>query len=112
MAPVNNAFDAVERQLEKLADIRTREVRSAAASEAQTGMVVRLFPEQSYGFVEVDNSSELYFTRNAVTGGDFDDLSPGMLVHVVKANDEGPMGPQASSVKLLGKATTPGAEDL
>lgn len=111
MAPVNNAFDAVERQLEKLADIRTRDVRSAAASEAQTGMVVRLFPEQGYGFVEVDNSSELYFTRNVVAGDAFDDLKPGMLVHVVQANDEGPMGPQANSIRLLDKATTPGIEE-
>jgi cold shock CspA family protein len=70
-------------------------------------MVVRLFAEQSYGFVEVDNSPELYFTRNAVTGGNFDDLEIGMLVHVTRAIDEGPMGPQASSIKLLDKAKTP-----
>jgi ribosome-associated translation inhibitor RaiA/cold shock CspA family protein len=110
MAPVNNAFDAIERQLEKLADIRAREVHGAVASEAQTGMVVRLFPEQGYGFVEVDHSTQLHFTRHAVLGDGFDDLKPGMLVHVIRANEEGPMGPQANSIRLLDKATTPSSE--
>ncbi len=32
-----------------------------------------------------------------------------MLVQVTLANDEGPMGPQASSVRLLDKAMTPSA---
>jgi len=72
-----------------------------------SGMVVRLFPEQDYGFVEVDNSSELYFTRNAVVGGNFDELDVGMVVHVTPAMAEGPMGPQAYAVKLLDKAKTP-----
>jgi ribosome-associated translation inhibitor RaiA/cold shock CspA family protein len=106
MAPLNNAFDAVERQLEKINDLQDREVKVGDA-EPQSGMIVRLFPEQNYGFVEVDNSPELYFTRNAVTGGDFDELAVGMLVHVTRATDEGPMGPQASSIKLLEKAKTP-----
>jgi cold shock CspA family protein len=63
-----------------------------------------LFPEQSYGFIEVKDSPELYFTRNAVVGDAFDDLEVGMVVHVTRATTEGPMGPQASSVKLLGRA--------
>ena len=47
---------------------------------------------------------ELYFTRNAVVGDAFDDLEVGMVVHVTRATTEGPLGPQASSVKLLGRA--------
>jgi ribosome-associated translation inhibitor RaiA len=103
---LHNAFDAVERQLEKIADVQAQEVKRHEAA-GQSGMVVRLFPDQSYGFVEVDNSPELYFTRNAVVGGDFDELRVGMMVHVTPATDEGPMGPQASSVRLLDKSTTP-----
>lgn len=77
------------------------------AATGQTGMVVRLFPDQNYGFVELDNSTELYFTRNAVAGGSFDELSVGMMVIVTPATDEGPMGPQASSVRLFDKSRTP-----
>jgi ribosome-associated translation inhibitor RaiA len=105
-AALNNAFAAVERQLDKIADIRNREA-TAPATDGQSGMVVRLFPEQSYGFIEIDNSPELYFTRNAVVGGDFEELEVGMMVQVTPATDEGPMGPQASSVRLLDRSRMP-----
>ena len=106
MAPLNRAFEAVERQLKRINDIQGREIKTGEA-QPQSGMIVGLFPDQSYGFVEVDNVPELYFTRNAVIGGDFDELEVGMLVHVTRATDEGPMGPQASSIKLLDRAKTP-----
>ena len=100
------AFDAVERHLEKINDLQKQQVKPLEGA-GQSGMVVRLFPEQSYGFIEIDNSPELYFTRNAVVGGDFGDLKVGMMVHVTRATEEGPMGPQASSVRLLDKSRTP-----
>jgi ribosome-associated translation inhibitor RaiA/cold shock CspA family protein len=105
-AALNNAFEAVERQLEKIGDLRNEDARPHEAA-GQSGMVVRLFPKQNYGFIELDNSPELYFTRNAVAGGDFDALRVGMMVHVTRATDEGPMGPQASSVRLLDRSRTP-----
>jgi cold shock CspA family protein len=70
-------------------------------------MVVRLFSEQNYGFIQLDNSPELYFTRNAVVGGDFDELRIGMMVHVTPATNEAPMKPQASSVRLLDRSSAP-----
>jgi ribosome-associated translation inhibitor RaiA/cold shock CspA family protein len=105
-APLNAAFDAVERQLEKINDLQDGDVRRHAAT-GHTGMVVQLFRDQSYGFVELDNSTELYFTRNAVTSGSFDELCVGMMVVVTPATEEGPMGPQASSVRLFDRSRTP-----
>ena len=105
-AALNNAFDAVERQLEKLGDVQKAEIKLHERA-GESGMIVRLFPEENYGFVEIENSPELYFTRNAVLGGDFDELQVGMMVHVTRATDEGPMGPQASSVRLLDRSRTP-----
>lgn len=105
-AALNNAFEAVERQLKKLGDIRSDE-GGGSENLGRTGMVVRLFPPQNYGFIEIDNSPELYFTRNAVVGGSFDELQIGMMVDVTPATDEGPMGPQASSVRLLNRSRTP-----
>jgi len=49
-AALNNAFDAVEGQLEKLAD-RTP-TPSHTKNAGQSGMVVRLFLEQNYGCIE------------------------------------------------------------
>jgi ribosome-associated translation inhibitor RaiA len=113
-APLNNAFEAVERQLGKISDMQIANAKSTEAAP-QSGMVVRLFAEQGYGFVEIDNSPEryfdnpreLYFTRNAVIGGDFDELEVGMVVQVTRATDEGPLGPQASTVRLLDRKKTP-----
>jgi ribosome-associated translation inhibitor RaiA/cold shock CspA family protein len=101
-AAINNAFDAVERQLARFSKVQDREVKQHAAV-GESGVVARMFRQQNYGFIEVKDAPELYFTRNAVIGGAFDDLEVGMVVHVTRATREGPMGPQASSVKLLGR---------
>lgn len=105
-APLNAAFDAVERQLEKINHVQHGD-RKRHATAGRTAMVVKLFPEQNHGFVELDNSTELYFTRNTVVSGSFDDLSVGMMVIVTPATSEGPLGPQASSVRLFDRAKTP-----
>jgi len=103
---LNKAFEAVERQLDRVAGTRSRQ-GAARVAEGQSGMVVRVFPEQGYGFVEIDNSTELHFTRNAVVGGTFEEIETGMMVQVTRAADEGPMGPQASAVRLLDRSRTP-----
>lgn len=105
-AAINRAFQAIERQLEHASQLQNRNVKAREA-DGETGVVVRLFPEQNHGFVEVKGSPDLYFTRNAVVGGSFDDLEPGTVVHVTRATTEGPMGPQASSVRLLGSSKSP-----
>ena len=105
-AVINRVFEAIERQLEQTAAIRNREVKNHG-SAGDTGIVVRIFPEQNYGFVEVKDSPDLYFSRDVVAAGAFDDIEVGTVVHVTRASSEGPMGPQASSVKLLGSAAQP-----
>jgi ribosome-associated translation inhibitor RaiA len=105
-AVVNRAFDAVQRQLRTVAEVQRGEVKHHEGA-GETGLVVRLFPEQNYGFIEVRGSSDLYFTRNAVTGGSFDELSVGTMVEITRATGEGPMGPQASSVRVLNAGRSP-----
>jgi ribosomal subunit interface protein len=101
LAAINRAFEAVERQLEELKDKQRGEVKSHDNAR-QTGSVVRLFPEQGYGFIEIAGGPELYFTRNAAIDGSFDHLEVGTMVQVTRAHGEGPMGPQASSVEARG----------
>jgi len=105
-AAFNAAFNAVERQVERIAEQR-RETPRGGGSAGEEGMIVRLFRDEGYGFVQIDNSPVLSFSRNAVAGDDFDALQDGMMVHVTRASDEGPMGPQASSVRLLNKRMAP-----
>jgi ribosome-associated translation inhibitor RaiA len=101
LSAINRAFEAVERQLEELGDKQRGEIKRHENAR-QTGSVVRLFPEQNYGFIEIAGGPELYFTRNAMTDGGFDQLKVGTMVQVTQAGAEGPMGPQASSVEVLG----------
>jgi ribosomal subunit interface protein len=101
LAALNRAFEAIERQLEDMGEKQRGEVKRHENAR-QTGSIVRLFPDQNYGFVEIAGGPELYFTRNAVLGGGFDDLKVGTMVQVTMATGEGPMGPQASSVEMIG----------
>jgi len=99
-ALVKRSFDAVQRQIEALADIRRGQVKHHDG-EGETGVVTRLFPQQNYGFIEVKGAGDLYFTRNAVQRGDFDAMQVGSHVIITRATTEGPMGPQASSVRCV-----------
>lgn len=105
-AIVNRVFEAVERQLEQITAIRKGEVKQHG-SAGDTGVVVRLFREQNYGFIEVKDSPDLYFSRDVVGNGSFEEMKVGSIVHVTRASTEGPMGPQASSVKLMGAGRSP-----
>ncbi len=96
---VNRVFDAVQRRLEQLAQIKKGNVKRHE-NAVESGVVVRLFPEQDHGFVEVKGGADLYFTRNCVVRGSFDALRIGALVQITRATTEGVMGPQASSVQV------------
>jgi hypothetical protein len=98
-ALVNRVFDAVQRQLEQIAEITKGNVKRHE-NAVESGVIVRLFPEQNHGFVEVKGGPDLYFTRNAVVRGSFDALRIGSLVRITRAATEGVMGPQASSVQV------------
>ena len=101
LAAINRAFEAIERQLDELKDKQRGEVKHHE-NAGQTGSVVRLFPEHGYGFIELAGGPELHFTRTALADGGFDQLKVGTMVQVTQAAAEGPMGPQASFVGMLG----------
>lgn len=102
-AIVNRVFAAIERRLAADAALKRGAVKTSEAA-GETGRVSRLFPAQSYGFIEIKEGPDLYFTRNAVQSGSFDTLAEGSLVEITRATTEGPMGPQASSVRPFGAA--------
>ena len=101
LAAITRAFEAIERQLEELSERQRGDVKFHGNTR-QTGSVVRLFPDRGHGFVEIAGGPELYFTRNAVIDGGFDELKIGTMVQVTQATSDGPMGPQASSVEVFG----------
>lgn len=96
---VIDAFDAVRRQLVELAERQRGRVKHRDHPE---GLVTKLFGDEGYGFLRsVDEGREIYFHRNSVVGEEFDRLEVGARVRFVET--EGREGPQASTVKIIGK---------
>jgi len=103
---VRRTFQAARQQLQKLAAKQRRETKSRATQEVG-GFVVRLFPDQGYGFIRNLEGREIYFHRNAVLGDEFDNLKIGAGVRWTE--HEGDEGSQASSVRVVdqrGRART------
>jgi ribosome-associated translation inhibitor RaiA/cold shock CspA family protein len=98
---VRDAFDAARRLLEDHA----REGRGAVKLHAvpDHGRIQRLLPDRDCGFILATDGNELYFHRNSVAGGLFDQLEIGDEVRFVAQHSESAAGPQASTVVLLGK---------
>jgi cold shock CspA family protein len=63
--------------------------------------VSELFPDDGYGFITTPDGREIYFHRHSVLQEGFDDLQIGTEVSFVE--EQGKKGPQASTVKPVGK---------
>lgn len=91
---IRDAFEAARRQLQSYARKRRGEIK--AHDEAPFGHVSQLFSEEGYGFILTPDGREVYFHRNSVRNGGFDQLEKNAAVHYVE--EEGEEGPQASAV--------------
>jgi cold shock CspA family protein/ribosome-associated translation inhibitor RaiA len=100
---IRDAFDAAKRELED----RVRLLRGATKTHevAPHGRIVRLFPHMDYGMIQTPDGREIYFHRNSMIGASFDELREGIEVRFVE--QEGENGPQASSVRLVGRHHLP-----
>jgi len=96
---IRDAFNAARRQLESFARQRRREVKSHSATPY--GRISQLFVKDGYGRIETPDSRDIYFNRNSVLNGDFEKLTVGAEVSFVE--EQGEDGPQASTVRLVGK---------
>src|SRR6516165_9799335 len=93
-----------ERRLVELKEERVDRKKAAAAHDAQSqslGQIAELHPERDFGFLMTKEGGLLYFHRNAVGSGDFDDLKRGDEVHYNE--DVGDTGPIATKVRVKGK---------
>jgi cold shock CspA family protein len=94
---VIGAFKAARRQLQSVVERQ----RDAKPPHEPRALVVRLFPEQDYGFLKTPDGREIYFHRHSVLHGDFERLAVGTEVRFEEA--EGDEGPQASTVQIVNK---------
>jgi ribosomal subunit interface protein len=98
---IRDSFAAARRQLEDHArkargDIKQHEV-------PRHGVVSKLIAEQDFGFVALPDGREVYFHRNAVVDDGFDGLAIGTEVRIEYAQNESEKGPQATTVRPVGK---------
>ncbi len=98
---VRDGFDAAVRMLED----HVRKARGHVKSHEAPlhGRVARTFPYEGYGFIKTEDGSEIYFHENSVVEGSLNDLKKGADVRFVLSEDGGFEGPQASTVKPVGK---------
>lgn len=97
---IRDAFQAMERQLKRHRGQRTGEVKVHAGP--LQGMVSELHPERDHGQIATTDGRLVYFHRNSVLNGGFDELSEGTPVELTIQHDESEKGPQASSVRRIG----------
>ena len=96
---IRDAFDGARRKLQDYA--RRRRGDTKQHEPARAARVSRLFPQEGFGFLETADGREIYFNKNSVLGGGFDRVEIGS--EVAFAEEQGEKGPQASTVRLLGK---------
>lgn len=94
---LHEAFDEAGRQLQDWVRERRGKVKRHVA--LPRGRVVKLVPEEGYGFLATFDGREVYFHRHAVLRDGFDRLAVGAEVSFVE--EPGEKGPQATTVRLV-----------
>ena len=97
---INEAFRIAERRLvdiKERRDGRTKEPHHDGPNQA-LGQIAEIDPGGDFGFLITKEGALLYFHRNAMLSGNFDDLRRGREVYYVDAM--GDTGPVASKVRV------------
>jgi cold shock CspA family protein len=100
---IRDAFDAAGRQLQD--QVRKLDGAVKAHELPPHGVVAALVPEHDHGFIAASDGREIYFHRNSVIEGRLEDLAVGQEVRF--SETEGDKGPQATSVRPVGKHRVP-----
>jgi cold shock CspA family protein len=100
MLAVRGAFSAARRKLQEHARLRRADVKTHEPN--LTATVSRLFPNEGYGYLETPDGREIYFHENSVLGSPFKKLKTGVRAQIVE--ESGLKGPQASTVRIIGKS--------
>lgn len=96
---IRDAFKSAQRQLENVVKRSQEKVKSH--EPPAHGWILTLFPANDSGTIESSDGREIYFHRNSLLTGNYDELTVGMEVRFVEHEDS--EVPRASSVRLIGK---------
>lgn len=96
---VRDAFDNMQQQLEHYVERKRGDVKTHEAPSH--GRILELNPDEGFGRIETPDGRNIYFHRNSLINTDFDKLKVGTEVRFDE--EQGNLGPQASTVKIIGK---------
>jgi cold shock CspA family protein/ribosome-associated translation inhibitor RaiA len=96
---VNDAFKRARRRLQDHARRMQGHVKSHDSLPIAT--VTRFDDAAGFGFLETQDGREIYFHKNSILDGGAREVMPGTRVTFFE--EMGEKGPQASTVKVLGK---------
>jgi ribosomal subunit interface protein len=96
---IRDAFNAARRQLEDQLGRLKRKVKNHETPPH--GRVAEYHPQEGYGKIRTAEGRDIYFHENSVLNEGFGQLSVGSEVRFVE--ETGEQGPQASTVKPVGK---------
>jgi ribosomal subunit interface protein len=94
---LRDAFRAVRRKLQDYERKQRGDVKSTVG--AAHGRISELNAEQGCGRIETQDGRSIYFHRNSIVRGRFQDLETGTEVRF--AEEAGDRGPQASTVHVI-----------
>jgi len=94
--------DAFHRARRRLQDqVGEMQGKTKAHEELPLATVLRLEPIDGFGILETNDGREIYFHQNSVLNDSFSKLKVG--TRVAFSEEAGEKGPQASTVRILGK---------
>ena len=96
---IDDAFKRARRQLQD--HVRKLQGQIKQHEAVASGTVVRIDKSGTFGVLETGDGREVYFHRNNVWDDAFDRIAPG--TRVTFSEEMGQKGPQASTVRILGK---------
>jgi ribosome-associated translation inhibitor RaiA len=96
---VRDAVSAAARQLQDYVRVRRGKIKTHEA--LPHGQIVEVHPEEDYGRIADSTGRLIYFHRNSLLDASLEDVSVGDEVRFDE--EQGDQGPQASSVRLIGK---------
>jgi ribosomal subunit interface protein len=96
---IRDAFDNARRKLEDYNRQRQQHVKTHEIPDH--GRIMQLFMDEDYGKIETADGREIYFHKNSVLDAAFAQLTVGTEVRFDE--EQGDLGPQASTVRVIGK---------
>ena len=96
---IADAFKRARRQLQD--QVRRLQGKVKSHEAMPIGKVTTIDADRGFGYLQSSDGREIYFHRNSVLNNAFARLKAGS--HVSFSEEVGEKGPQASTVKMLGK---------